>query len=167
MEYDGKKIVYIEYQDRKPWQVIADNRYYSFELINGDYYWREDGMGRCPNPIPVGQLAEPQNPPMCQIWHDKDYTLEGILDGYEILQEPILFEDWEGNMSGNPLEVFEDSPAMDYCQICGEWYHDGCDEHYYCPNCCEYSEVDTKEGECTNCGYQDNTDNDDEEDETE
>jgi hypothetical protein len=66
-------------------------------------------------------------------------------------------------MSGNPLEVFEDCQEMEYCKICNEWNFGNCDIHYYCPNCCEYSEVDTDEGKCTNCGYQDGVEDDEEE----
>jgi hypothetical protein len=34
MDYKGEKIVFIEYHDRNPWQVITELNDFSFELIS-------------------------------------------------------------------------------------------------------------------------------------
>lgn len=137
MKYNNEKIIAIEYDDKKPFQVWTENGYYDFEPDSdskGFMFYKSGGGKNIENNIFefTSHLAFPKIPPDCQLWVDSKIILksENIV-GYEILKKPIRLKGFYGT-SINPFhenvsrEVFN----LIYCKKCKKYYDGyGCDIH--------------------------------------
>lgn len=137
------KVVYIDYKDEIPYQVMttmfiptAEKPYWrlylwDFFANNGD---KKDiraynsGSGGTPKEIQAPQWVDGYTG---KYWMADDAKFIGKPKNAKRLKNPIPIADYFGKKSINPFRVAETTNNIEYCDMCGHNSTDFCYEHKY------------------------------------
>ena len=133
MKHKDKKILYIVYHNRIPFEVYTEGAGYDFELYNNDkdhIMFSHTSSGLDSNEeVELPRLAYPKKTPTTQVWLEKGIRIKGNCQGIKILKHPILLKADE-ERSRNPFAISREVGDIIYCSKCGKYYDEnGCIDH--------------------------------------
>lgn len=132
MEYKGKQIVYIEYQDGKPFEVsIAELDKWSLEHYDFEPDCNNEGYFMHYNSGAGGFATEIQAPTYvdgcektCCFWIHPKAKLKGEPKNIKQINEPLLI-----NGSANPFDDSREVFDLIYCKHCDKYLDEEWCEH--------------------------------------
>jgi hypothetical protein len=136
MHHEGERIVYIEYQDGIPHEVLtaSESGYLSWFDFNyfysdkKDIRWYESGGG--------GHMTEIQAPHYVKgtkgvvYWMAEGAKFKGKPRNCKRIDSPLLIEGYL-IASINPFDISDETSNYGYCDRCNQHVVDECQEHQY------------------------------------
>jgi len=125
MKYKNEEIIYIEYQDGKPHEVITDNGSYDFEPDCKEvelFMHYNSGSGCYDMKIPISTYIEEAKGKGC-FWLHKDATITEI-GNIKRITEPL-----EINGSKNPFDNSREVFDNIFCKYCDKYLDEDWCEH--------------------------------------
>jgi len=132
MEYKGQEVVYIEYQDGKPFSVLTAELdkftldTFDFEIDCNDeelFMHYHSGGGGFATEIPAPTLCKGAEKTCCYWLHPKA-KLIGEAENIVQITEPLLI-----NNNKNPFTDSREVLQLIYCKVCDEWLDEDWCEH--------------------------------------
>ena len=136
-KYRKERIVYIEYFNRVPHNVITAYKHGERWIPTNWDFFEDVGSGMqlsrhnsgCGGDVSVIECPQFVDATKWAIWHDKCVTLKKG-ENVKILKQPILLKRG-GCASRNPFSVSVEVYDEIYCKVCDGYHSEYCNEHMY------------------------------------